>query len=237
MYNWSASPIGRLAISAGRWQVCTVFEWESLVNRPSYHLILASKSPRRRELLAEAGYDFTVVPADEEVESGAAFSLGPVELVRELAYRKAADVVSRLRSGGLSETPEFAAGGRPTVVLGCDTVVECDGAILGKPTDRDDARRMLERLRGRTHQVHSGLCLWPLSAESLTVDVATTTLRMDRLDADRIDEYLAGDGWEGKAGAFGYQDRTGWVHVVAGSESNVVGLPLELLADMLAKLG
>ncbi|NLE40139.1 MAG: Maf-like protein [Pirellulaceae bacterium] len=207
------------------------------MNRASYRLILASKSPRRRELLAEAGYDFTVVPADEEVESGAAFGLGPVELVRDLAYRKAADVVSRIRSGDLSESPKLAADGRLTVVLGCDTVVECDGSILGKPNDRDDARRMLVSLRGRTHQVHSGLCLWPLSEGSPAVDVATTTLRMDTLDADRIDEYLAGDGWEGKAGAFGYQDRTGWVHVVEGSESNVVGLPLELLADMLARLG
>ena len=65
------------------------------------------------------------------------------------------------------------------------------------------------------------------------VRVAITTLRMDTLSAAQLDEYLAGDQWEGKAGAFGYQDRLGWVHVLEGSESNVVGLPLELLAEML----
>ena len=67
------------------------------------------------------------------------------------------------------------------------------------------------------------------------VRVAVTTLRMDTLSAAQLDEYLAGDQWQGKAGAFGYQDRTGWVHVLEGSESNVVGLPLELLAEMLGR--
>jgi septum formation protein len=112
-------------------------------------------------------------------------------------------------------------------------VAECGGRILGKPADEADARRMLETLSGREHRVLSGLCLWPLPDGQPAVRVALTTLRMDRLTPEQLDAYLAGDQWEGKAGAFGYQDGLDWVHVVAGSESNVVGLPLELLAEMI----
>jgi len=204
------------------------------MDRSGWRLILASRSPRRRELLREAGYRFTVCPPDEEVESEVDQRLEPTELVRELARRKAACVVDRIGSGRLS----LPGPASRVVVVGCDTVVECEGRILGKPAGRDDARRMLETLRGRRHCVVSGLCLWPIGENEVPlVDVATTTLRMDLLGDDQIEEYLAGDGWQGKAGAFGYQDRTGWVHVVEGSASNVVGLPMELLAAMLRRLG
>jgi septum formation protein len=204
------------------------------VSQPALHLILASKSPRRRELLARAGYAFTVCPADEHVESEVCGAGEAAELVRELAYRKAADVVPRIRSGQVAP----AASTRPAcVVLGCDTVVECDGRILGKPLDRGDARRILENLRGRRHRVLSGLCLWPIDGDEASVEVAVTTLYMDPLSDDQLDDYLAGDEWRGKAGGFGYQDRTGWVRVIDGSESNVVGLPLELLEAMLSRLG
>ena len=80
----------------------------------------------------------------------------------------------------------------------------------------------------------SGLCLWNVPGGNPRVRVAVTRLRMDRLSAVEIDDYLASGLWDGKAGAFGYQDRLGWVHVVEGSETNVVGLPMELLAEMLA---
>ena len=95
---------------------------------------------------------------------------------------------------------------------------------------------MLALLSGREHRVYSGLCVWPLASGQREVRVARTTLRMDPLSEGEIDEYLASDLWEGKAGAFGYQDRVGWLRIVEGSESNVVGLPLELLGEMLAKL-
>ena len=98
---------------------------------------------------------------------------------------------------------------------------------------RQDAKAMLTLLSGQEHRVLSGLCLWPLPGGEPAVRVAVTTLRMDPLAPERLDEYIAGDQWQGKAGAFGYQDGIDWVHVVEGSESNVVGLPLELLAEML----
>jgi septum formation protein len=191
-------------------------------------LILASRSPRRRELLLEAGYSFEVCPPEEPAESGpghgsaaAGGAETPAELVARLASQKAAAVARTTRSG---------------LILGCDTVVECQGKILGKPADQDHARQMLQALSGREHRVLSGLCLWRVPDGRWQVRVAATTLRMDRLTDEQLDEYLASGAWQGKAGAFGYQDRLGWVHVIQGSESNVVGLPLELLAEMLAQL-
>jgi septum formation protein len=95
---------------------------------------------------------------------------------------------------------------------------------------------MLEWLSGRLHRVHSGLCVWKVPGGQPNVRIAVTVLRMDPLTPGQLDDYLASGQWEGKAGAFGYQDRLGWVHVVEGSESNVVGLPMELLAEMLRNL-
>ena len=188
-------------------------------NRP--RLILASRSPRRRQLLEEAGYELTVVPPSDSAECGVCSGENPAQLVARLAYQKAADVAQRFSEG---------------LVLGCDTGAECDGQILGKPEDQRHARQMLEALSGRRHRVFSGLCLWRLPSKEPLLRVGVTTLRMRPLTPEQLDEYLESGAWEGKAGAFGYQDRLGWVHVVEGSETNVVGLPMELLAEMLAEL-
>jgi septum formation protein len=193
-------------------------------------LILASQSPRRRELLAEAGYQFTVMPPDEDVECGVCSESGPAGLVAELAFRKAANLHKRL----LGSSAEF--GWQSPIILAADTLVECDGFVLGKPRDEADARSILTQLSGREHRVLTGVCLWRLGNQQPLVRVAVTRLRMDKLADDELDEYLASGQWESKAGAFGYQDRLGWVHIVEGSESNVVGLPMEMLAEMLTQL-
>jgi septum formation protein len=182
-------------------------------------LILASRSPRRRELLSQAGYQFEVCPPGESAESGPRTEESAGELVTRLAFQKAADVARKVPSG---------------LILGCDTVAECEGQILGKPADEDHARQILQRLSGRRHRVLSGLCLWPVPDGCPQVRLAATTLRMDRLTDKQLDAYVASGAWQGKAGAFGYQDRLDWVHVIEGSESNVVGLPMDLLAEMLA---
>ncbi|HWB09583.1 MAG TPA: nucleoside triphosphate pyrophosphatase [Pirellulales bacterium] len=184
-------------------------------------LILASSSPRRQQLLQEAGYDFEIVAPSETAECGVCSGESPVEMVSRLAYQKAADVARRVDCG---------------LILGCDTVAECAGRILGKPADEDRAREMLELLGGRKHHVYSGLCLWSVPDGEPLVEVDRTTLVMRALRPREIDEYLASGVWAGKAGAFGLQDRLGWLEVVEGSESNVVGLPLERLAEMLARL-
>jgi septum formation protein len=184
-------------------------------------LILASTSPRRKQLLTEAGYQFTVVPPADASESAADHPETPTELVTRLAFQKAQDVALRTDRG---------------LIIGCDTVAQCQGQILGKPVSIDHARQMLDLLRGREHHVYSGLCLWRRPGDFHRVEVDITTLRMDPISDDDLENYLATDQWKGKAGAFGYQDGLDWVHILSGSESNVVGLPMELLAQMLQKL-
>lgn len=185
---------------------------------PALPLILASSSPRRRELLAQAGYDFIVVPPHESAECGVCSRETPPELVARLAYQKAGDVARRTERG---------------IVIGCDTVAECCGQILGKPKNQQHARQMLELLRGREHHVYSGLCLWRRPEDLHAVEVEVTRLVMDPISDEQLAAYLATGEWEGKAGAFGYQDGLDWVQIISGSESNVVGLPMELLAQML----
>src|SRR6185369_5875852 len=176
----------------------------------SASLILASSSPRRRQLLEEAGYEFVVVPPHDTVEEALAGEL-PEAMVRRLAVQKARDVAERCGNG---------------VVVGCDTVAECAGEILGKPADREDAGRMLALLRGREHRVVSGLCLWRRPGEEYRVELDVTRLVMDPISDEELTKYLDTNQWEGKAGAFGYQDGLDWVHILEGSESNVVGLPM-----------
>ena len=182
-------------------------------------MILASSSPRRRQLLTEAGYRFEVIPPHDAAECGICSRETPPELVARLAWQKAGDVARSVNEG---------------LVIGCDTVAECCGQVLGKPTDRAHAEQMLRLMRGREHHVYSGLCLWPRPGEQPHVKAAVTRLVMDSITDQELATYLDTDAWEGKAGAFGYQDGHDWVHIVEGSESNVVGLPLELLAEMLA---
>lgn len=184
-------------------------------------LILASSSAQRRQLLAEAGYDFQVVPPGSSAEDVQRPGEPAPEFVVRVAQQKAADVAGRL-------------GQTPALVVACDTVAECGGETLGKPLDAADARRMLLSLRGRRHRVVSGLCLWPTATGEPRVRVAETVLQMLDLPDEELESYVASGQWRGKAGAFGLQDRAGWIRVERGSESNVIGLPLELLAEMLA---
>jgi septum formation protein len=189
----------------------------------NFPLVLASSSPRRRQLLTEAGYTFTVVPPSEAAESVSEGDgrLTTEKLVAKLAVQKAEEVARRTERG---------------IVIACDTVAECQGQILGKPAGRDDARRMLRLLRGQDHRVYSGLCLWQRPDDEQRLQIEVTKLVMDPISDTELEQYLDSGQWEGKAGAFGYQDGLDWVHVVEGSQSNVVGLPMELLAQMLAGL-
>ena len=189
---------------------------------PPPKLILASSSPRRRQLLEEYGYEFTVIAPHDSAECGVCSRETPPELVARLAYQKAADVARRVDTG---------------LVIGCDTVAECMGQILGKPKNREHAREMLQLLRGRTHHVYSGLCLWPRPDDQTHVQVAVSRLVMSSFSDQQLEAHLDSGQWEGKAGAFGFQDSLDWVQLVEGSGSNVVGLPMELLATMLGEVG
>jgi septum formation protein len=196
---------------------------------PQARFILGSASPQRQRLLREAGYDFDVIPPRESVECGICSTGGPAALVVELAASKALDVAAQLQARG-----EARAGRR--LILSCDTVAECNGEVLGKPRDEIHARSMLQRLRGSVHRVYSGVCVWPPDidgAAEADVRLATSELRMDAITDAQLEDYLASGLWRDKAGAFGFQDRPDWLHLTAGSESNVIGLPMELVAEML----
>ena len=186
-------------------------------------LILASGSPRRAQLLAAAGYDFVVQVAGEEAECGVCSRETAPEMVARYAYRKAADIVSRNASG---------------LVLAADTVASCLGQILGKPRDMEHAEAILRTLSGRRHDVYTGVCLWSIGERKCLVDVVRTELEMQSLSESMLRDHLESMRWEGKAGAFGYQDGNDWLSVLSGgSESNVVGLPMERLAELLETFG
>lgn len=182
-------------------------------------MILASGSPRRAQLLAAAGYDFTVQVASDDAECGICSRETAAEMVARYAFRKAADIVSKNEIG---------------LVLAADTVASCVGQILGKPRDQQHAEAILKTLSGRRHDVYSGICVWSVKQKKCVVDVVRTELEMQPLSDAMLREYLDSMLWEGKAGAFGYQDGNDWISVLGGgSESNVVGLPMERLSELL----
>ena len=187
-------------------------------------LILASASPRRKQLLEEAGFHFRTLPSDEHAEDERQENETPTEYVRRLAFQKAKNVADKVERG---------------IILGGDTVVLCGKNLLGKPIDRNDARKMLQQLRGQVHSVLSGLCLLKKEAAHEIImrqAIEVTRLIMQPISNDLLESYLDTAAWQGKAGAFGFQDGNDWITVIEGSESNVVGLPLELFRSELAAL-
>ena len=197
------------------------------MNTPSENLILASQSPRRRQLLTEHGFKFTVNAPDESVEEtvqaerGICSRCSPEDLVLESAFAKTASIAKETSAG---------------IVIGADTVAECQAEILGKPVDREHAEKMLRLMSGKQHRVLTGVCLWHRPSNKRKVHLEQTVLRMDVLSNCQLEEYLDSDQWVGKAGAFGYQDGLDWVHIESGLESTVVGLPVERLKDWIKQL-
>jgi|SRR5690606_7328393 septum formation protein len=189
-------------------------------------LILASASPRRRDLLRSVGLSPRVVPSetDETVDP----SLSPDAAAVELATRKARSVAEMLRRAG--ET----AG----VVLGADTVVCIDGELLGKPADAEDAARMLAKLQGREHRVYTGVCLLDVAGTRQKTGCRETAVRMKPLSPERIRRYVATGECFDKAGAYAVQGLGALlVESIRGCYYNVVGLPLSLVDDLLAEFG
>ena len=181
--------------------------------------ILASASPRRKELLKEIIDTFEIVPAKGEEEANGAQTVA--ELVRALATQKAKEVASL----------PVAAG---KAVLGADTVVALDGKVLGKPKDQDDARQMLRALSGKTHEVYTGVCI-VLPCGEIRVAADCTKVVFEELSDEAISAYIATGSPMDKAGAYGIQDG-GLVKTIRGSYSNVVGLPVELLKKILNEI-
>jgi len=189
-------------------------------------IVLASRSPRRLALATAEGWQVTVDAPPEEAEASAparGSSESLADYVRRLALAKAQAVID-------------ADPHRPGIVLACDTLADIDGQPLGKPSDRSDARRMLQELSGRRHRVVSGVCLWPRPDGAPLFGDAESILEMGELTAEFLDWYLDSGMWIGKAGACGFQDERLPLRLLQGSPSNVVGLPLELVRDLLARI-
>lgn len=184
----------------------------------SPRLILASASPRRRQLLQSAGYRFEVDPSGvEEPEP-----TGPLDVrlyVAELAWRKAFAVAGRRNEG---------------LILAADTSCAVEGHILNKPSGRDDAERMIRLQEGRDTEVVTALVLYRADCHEWLGGLESSTVRFRPLTAAERTAHLDSGRWQGKAGAYGVQDDDPYIEIVSGSRSNVVGLPMDRLARMLA---
>jgi septum formation protein len=188
---------------------------------PQPRLILASASPRRQELLREAGFCFEVRPADID-ESVFPPGLAPGGLATYLAERKARAVASHFGQA---------------VVLAADTVVALDSQIFGKPADRNDARNMLTRLSGTTHAVLTGIAVVQPATGHSRSRLVESSVQMRPLSASEIETYLDTNNWQGKAGSYGIQDPDPFVTRITGSLTNIVGLPMDEAQELLAAAG
>ena len=201
-------------------------------------LVLASASPRRRELLTQAGFTFEVRPADipEDPRPGE----DPIAYVVRLAREKAEAVYAGLSRSTTADPSTAVAAATSAqddnvVVLGADTTVTLDNEILGKPADAADAARMLRLLSGRTHRVITGIAV--VTAARTEVAAEVTAVKFLALSEEEIAAYIATGEPMDKAGAYAIQGRAAkWIPRIEGDYSNVVGLPLALVSTLLNSL-
>jgi len=181
-------------------------------------VILASGSPRRRELLTEAGISFVIDVSDvDETVEGL-----PAEMVAVLAERKARAVADKHEEG---------------LVIGADTLVALDDCALGKPEDDEDARRMLKNLSGRTHDVLTGVCVIDAKTGKTLVSTVRSGVVFREVTDEEIEEYIATGEPRDKAGAYAIQGLGGkFVAGFEGSRTNIIGLPMERLSEMLSEM-
>jgi len=185
------------------------------------HFILASASPRRQELLRQAGYVFDIVPADLD-EAALSKDLGPSDTARTLALAKAEAIA-----------PKFP----DELVLAADTIVSFGEMVLGKAADANDARKMLRLLAGTTHLVITGVAAIRIADNFNRVTRITTAVRMKMMTHKQIDEYVATNIWQGKAGSYGIQDKDPFCIRLSGCDTNIVGLPMTTTRAILREAG
>jgi len=185
-------------------------------------LVLATNSPRRIELLKSLNYCFEVIPHWVEENKVKQVLSSPAEFVQHLAYLKARDVGKRVREA---------------IIIGADTIVSLDNKILGKPSGKNDAKRMLLSLSGVEHNVFSGICIKDMYSGKEFVDFDQTHVKMKNISNFQVEMYLKSGEPMDKAGAYSIQgEGKRFVESIEGSYTNVIGMPLELLQKMLYKL-
>ncbi len=188
--------------------------------RPHPELVLASASPRRAVLLRENGYTFRISPAVHGEPDLSRAPLSPVQMAEACSYFKARSTAQGYRAG---------------LIVAADTIVARHGSVFGKARDVEHAGEILGSLAGTTHDVITGVTLLSMPDLRRRISHAVTQVTMRRPSDAEMAAYLHGGAWEGKAGAYGIQDESDpFVERIVGSFSNVVGLPMELLIEMLA---
>ncbi len=190
---------------------------------------LASRSPRRRLLLEQAGIQVRVRVAEIDDGRLAPGPIAPEHWVAGMARLKAADVVRQLSGGAKPESG---------LVLAADTVCVQRGMILGQPVDGEHARSMLLTMRNATHRTISGVCLWPIGADP-TLFVDSSIVHIGALTDAQVDAYVASNAWRGKAGGYNLVERidAGWPVRCEGDPATVMGLPMRRLTPMLNGVG
>lgn len=183
-------------------------------------IILASSSPRRKELLTQIGCKFKVVPSEAEEDNSKA--LPPEQLVINNAVAKAKDIADKLTGND--------------VIIGADTIVVMQGEVYGKPINLADAKRMLSSLSGNVHTVYTGIAV--IKDHTIWCEFEKTTVRLSKLTSEEIDKYIATGEPMDKAGAYAIQGiATMFIEEIHGCYTNVVGLPLNKLANLCKKAG
>jgi septum formation protein len=200
-------------------------------------LWLASRSPRRKLMLEQAGFDVRVRPADFDDAMLKPGCCSPYEWVTALAMLKAWRVADLVRGSGdqLALWCEpWSSYGIAGSVLGADTMCVKDGATLGQPRDAADARRMLHALRNAEHETITGVCLISLANGRRFAFCDRATVRVGALTDSQIEDYIASEGWRGKAGAYNLSERidAGWPIECVGDPATVMGLPMKAISDL-----
>ncbi len=200
------------------------------MTKKTFKIILGSASPRRRELLAEITKDFSVVTAD--IDESPLAGEAPLDYTLRLAHGKAVRVSEILAKAELQLNEKDRTG--PFVIIGADTTVELDGVLYGKPTDRKDAARMLGKLSNNTHSVVTAFAVLDTATDKCLIRAVRSLVTMRELSEDEIEEYAATGECDDKAGAYAIQGgASGFIETIQGSYSNIVGLPVEEVRDVL----
>jgi septum formation protein len=188
----------------------------------SPRIILASASPRRKELLKKAGYTFDVICSDTNESDFPAANFEPAEYAKQLALAKAKAV---------------AADYPDAVVIGADTIADFDGEIIGKPQDKKHAEQITRKLFSKPHKVITGLAIIRLRDNLQIVDSDTTVVYPRKMSEEQLAGHIKSGTWRDKAGAYAIQETSDeFVERIEGSLTNVMGLPVELLKEMLNKV-
>ncbi len=211
----------------------------------AYQLVLASASPRRKDLLERIGFAVKIVPA--EIEEKMEPEEDPTEFVKRMARTKVLSVVNRLKGtmATHAESHERQSTGRGKKrdgpdrwVVGADTIVVVDGEIMGKPVSQDEAFDMLQKLSGREHTVVTGFCVFDLVKNKEGIQAVISTVRFKPMSRREIEKYLSVGESADKAGAYGIQGVGSYlIDSIDGSYTNVVGLPLCQLMEMFEEMG